>query len=523
MNPKRYKGEHAEEFALIDHILELRKLNRERDVPEVLRKDNKSVNCDKNNLSYTIPSYPFVKITRNDDTQVYIRCHSDQYESEERQRIIQEINLGCTLSLNKDLWDQAQTLILHQTHPPEDDTQPSHTLNSTDTDLWVDLYKPRKYFELLSDESTNRIMLRWIKLWDKVVFKRRPKIKPQETKDLCTDLDEHGRPFHKIALLCGPPGLGKTTLAHMVARHAGYNVVEVNASDDRSLDAFKTALENATQMRSVVDTEKRPNCLIFDEIDGAPGASIDYLVKFVTGGGATKKKKEKSVVKRPIICICNDVYVPALRALRQISFIVNFPQTSNTRLAERLIEIAKWQKVKTDMGAMLALAEKSGNDIRACLSVLHFFKSQKKAVTLSDVYKTSVGQKDIQKGIFSVWQDIFFINKTKTTRKERMSNVLNVVTSFGDYEKIAQGVFENYPNMKYKNSNMADTCLSLEWFSFNDIINKEIYSTQNYSLASYLGYACVVWHFTFGNRTWQKLQYPSAGYEVSLRISYSAF
>lgn len=91
------------------------------------------------------------------------------------------------------------------------------------TSLWVDLYKPRKYWELLSDESTNRIMLRWLKLWDKIVFNRRPKIKPvkpAETNEnpkfkkfkkveLNTTLDDTGRPEHKVALLCGPPGLGK--------------------------------------------------------------------------------------------------------------------------------------------------------------------------------------------------------------------------------------------------------------------------------------------------------------------------
>lgn len=43
------------------------------------------------------------------------------------------------------------------------------------------------------------------------------------------ELDEFNRPFHKISLLCGAPGLGKTTLAHIIARHAGYHVVEMNA------------------------------------------------------------------------------------------------------------------------------------------------------------------------------------------------------------------------------------------------------------------------------------------------------
>lgn len=33
----------------------------------------------------------------------------------------------------------------------------------------------------------------------------------------------------QLALLCGAPGLGKTTLAHIIAKHAGYNVVEMNA------------------------------------------------------------------------------------------------------------------------------------------------------------------------------------------------------------------------------------------------------------------------------------------------------
>ena len=57
---------------------------------------------------------------------------------------------------------------------------------------------------------------------------------------------------------------------------AGYNSVEMNASDERNVEAFKLQLENATQMRSVLGSDPRPNCLIIDEIDGAPAVKI-YL------------------------------------------------------------------------------------------------------------------------------------------------------------------------------------------------------------------------------------------------------
>lgn len=84
--------------------------------------------------------------------------------------------------------------------------------------------------------------------------------------NLRTDVDDMGRPMQRVALLCGPPGLGKTTLAHTIARHAGYSVREINASDDRSPEAFRMALENGTQMKSMLNQDQRPNCIILGKI-----------------------------------------------------------------------------------------------------------------------------------------------------------------------------------------------------------------------------------------------------------------
>lgn len=41
-------------------------------------------------------------------------------------------------------------------------------------------------------------------------------------------------------------------------------------SDDRSIEIFRTRLETATQMREVLTKDCKPNCLLIDEIDGAP-------------------------------------------------------------------------------------------------------------------------------------------------------------------------------------------------------------------------------------------------------------
>nr|XP_019956731.1 PREDICTED: chromosome transmission fidelity protein 18 homolog [Paralichthys olivaceus] len=463
-------------------------------------------------------------------------------------------------------------LVEAESREDEENEDPEDT-EGRSSRLWVDRFSPRHYTELLSDDFTNRCLLKWLKLWDTVVFGRERKSRPvrsdrqaahqhsfkpnqgnqnpnrfktkiEMTEEILeAELDQYKRPKYKVTLLSGPPGLGKTTLAHVIAKHAGYNVVEINASDDRSAEVFQKRIDTATQMKSVLGASERPNCLIIDEIDGAPAAAINILLATLNkkdgrGGEsgtetAKKKKKKESILLRPIICICNDLYVPALRPLRQQAFLLAFPQTQPSRLAQRLAEISLHQGMKTDTGTLMSLCEKTDNDIRSCINTLQFLHGRgHKQLDTKMIQCVSVGQKDQNKGLFHLWQEIFQLPRTKRKRigegfeeapgsgggAQRFQHILHLSSSSGEYEKVSQGLYDNYLSMRVRDPNMQSVCEALDWLSFSDRLNRQILHNQNFSLMRYLPFLSVTFHFLFAHTHVPRISYPHSQYEATSRL-----
>ena len=435
--------------------------------------------------------------------------------------------------------------------------------------LWVDKYAPVKFSELLSPEKTNRQVLRWIKTWDPMVFGRAgPKaiVDPTQYRSYA-QLQQDATaalgggpvaripPETKVILLCGPPGLGKTTLAHIVARHAGYNSMEINASDDRSKDKLTQRILDAMQMQSMFG-EKKPNCIILDEIDGALGggegrSAIGALVKMIK---ADKTQPKQRRITRPIICICNNLYAPALRPLRSVARVFVMRETTSTRLMARLKTVCRNERLMLRSDALSLLCSRTDNDIRSCLNTLQFLASNGvRTLSRDAVVNTCVGHKDRKVAMFDVWRAIFTVpkrdhqagaatsrggnsfqkkgqyfeqrrsrgqNEDSMRQKKRRDlgadKVMSVTSRLGrDMGRILDGIHSNFATQSFNDPMLTKTAAVLDWLCFSDMCNFVVHTKQQWKLMAYPSSACAAVHMLTRSQVSPQITYPRARGEMT--------
>ncbi|BFZ58178.1 DNA replication factor C complex subunit Rfc1 [Savitreella phatthalungensis] len=163
----------------------------------------------------------------------------------------------------------------------------------------------------------------------------------------------------RAVLVSGAPGLGKTTSAHLAAREAGYDVIELNASDTRSKKLLEGSLRGVVTNTSLVGTKRL--VLIMDEVDGMSAGDRG-------GVGALNAVIRKTQI--PIICICNDRSSPKLKPLDRTTFDIRFSRPTKDMVRSRIMTICYREGISITPQAADNLVEGTGGDLRQILNHL---------------------------------------------------------------------------------------------------------------------------------------------------------
>ena len=403
--------------------------------------------------------------------------------------------------------------------------------------MWAERHAPKSFTDLLSPGYINREVLHWLKGWDKVVFGKDPppatlkkfysdryaekmgyKGKRNEISETHIALDALKRPKDKILLLSGPPGSGKTTLAHIVAQHCGYEPVEINASDDRSAATLKDKLSDALYTQSVFG-KKKPACVILDEIDGSHNGgdgkgAIWMLLNMV------KDSKFHAPLMRPVICICNDLYATALRPLRDVAKIFRMKQPLTNELTARIREVCLKEKVDVEPRAVALVVDRVDNDIRAALNSIQLIAKTSSKVTLRDVLTSRGGEKDSKSPALTMWQDLLRGRHTfprsrldGELRKTHLEKIRERIQTYGDNDSVFDGLFENIPLVGFQDGNGYRLANAIHAVLDGQMFQYKSFATGEQALRHYATECALAVHScaTHANVLTDDIQWPKTG------------
>ncbi|XP_014782963.1 replication factor C subunit 1 [Octopus bimaculoides] len=364
------------------------------------------------------------------------------------------------------------------------DTKPDTTnIPKTPSDtslLWVDKYKPNKLKQIIGqngDKSNAKKLFKWISNWH---ANRAAGIKPQSNRFYGGNDNGAGS---KAALLSGPPGIGKTTTAHVVCKEAGFSLVEMNASDTRNKSSLSQELSTLLKNTSLVDycgTESSSSngfkhCVIMDEVDGMAGNE--------DRGGIAELIQLVKTTKIPIICICNDRQHQKIRSLANYCFDLRFQRPHMAQIKSAMMTIAYKEGLHINPGALNEIISASNHDIRQVIHNLFMWSSSNKNISYEDAKSNAeMAKKDIKLNPFDVCRQVF------AGGEKKMSFIDKSDLFFHNYQLAPLFVQENYASVEpFAGRGNTAKHLSLLAHAANsicdgDIVEKLIGQRQSWTL-----------------------------------------
>lgn len=332
--------------------------------------------------------------------------------------------------------------------------------------LWVDKYIPKCKKDIIGNKNNIKIMEDWLLEFNK-----------EKTENI--------KKFKNGLLLQGKPGIGKTSSALLLLKNAGYNVIEYNASVERSQKVFLNKLQSICSGNILTMIHKnKKTAIIMDEVDGCSNGVIGILKKYLYNSESIFKPcKNKIVNKYPLILICNNLS-KSLKKLKKECIYLKFDVPRNEEIYNLIIKISKNEKINMTNNISRLLVDVCQNDLRRCIILLEnikmYFKEKKININDISTIKTTFTQKDLDINLFD---SINLINNTKLS----INNIVNIFSL--DKVFIPLLLHENFnKNIKYNVKDSYKNKLENLQLYYNNLINStiidnHIYSNNNWNLS----------------------------------------
>jgi|TARA_B100000809_G_scaffold200817_1_gene201199 replication factor C large subunit len=294
--------------------------------------------------------------------------------------------------------------------------------------MWSEKYRPQIISDMVGNEESRAAIMEWFAKWKK------------GTKPL---------------LLVGPPGIGKTTMAYLLAKQFGYDMIGLNASDVRSKSRINEILTPVLGNVSVLGTPM----IFVDEVDGIHGRG-DY------GGAAALIDilKEPTV---PIVLAANDDTQDKMKSIRKVVKTIYFKRLPPRLLRVYLENILKKESAKLSPGSLIKVIDKSHGDIRSMINL-----TQSLVTGFNPQTETSFESINVEDGV-----NAFF----KANSIEEARGVLYSMQI--DPRKKIDAFYSSIISSNLDNTSLAKY---LEIISNADMLYGKIMKTQNWRLLRYL-------------------------------------
>ncbi|KAM0686255.1 Chromosome transmission fidelity protein 18 [Conglomerata obtusa] len=293
---------------------------------------------------------------------------------------------------------------------------------------WTEKYKPKQLTDFSYKNNAHLNALKWLKNWNKKT---------------------------NFLVLIGQSGIGKTALVHTISRIYGYNVIEYNGGDDKTLEQARTLL---LQSKTTSFNNKKKLFLI-DDVEGF-GDKAFYEKIF----------ENHCKIASPIVFCANNLYDGVLYKYKQFCNIVYLNLTTKD-FTEAITRIIIAEEIKIDSKAINALVSNCNYDQRAATNSLQIVKQKNKQyITEKQLSKYNFYNKNLFKTCTEIFKNNFGQNKLLF---EKFSSIYKL-----HEEKLFMLCFENYP--KY--------CRMFRYFGDIQQVNYEcnIYPEQYKFLSLYV-------------------------------------